>query len=548
MRTLKKPTLIRSSRSSVANRVAALVLGIVLALVVVQAIQATATAESPPPTASADFAAIDKYVQEEMEETRLPGLALGIVHGDQVVHLKGFGKADPSGREVTPQTPFLIASVTKSITALAVMQLVEEGKVELDAPVQSYLPWFRVADPEASAKITVRQLLNHTSGLPSLTGGEYEMVLNTDLGEGALEQRVRALRTTRLIAPPGEVFQYSNAGYATLALVLQAASGESYEHYLQQHIYDPLQMDNSFVSKQEAQRHGMATGYRYWFGIPRPFEWSYSNAEFGGGFTISSAQDLTHFLIAQLNGGRYGGTQVLSPQGIAELHRPAARTQWGGPASSADESYGLGWFVKETDGVQIVEHSGVAPNFHADLVLVPEGEWGIVLLMNGQNSLRPERINAIASGVTALLVGKEPPPVAQNFNSRYLALLRYVLAVDAILLIGALWSVLTLRRWRAQPERRPRGLLRVAWHVVMPLVPYLLWALVSLVVVPLFVRSPLQGLVFEMPDFGYTLILSGAFALGWGILRTVLVILALRKRGAPKEPGAPNKTEVPVKA
>jgi hypothetical protein len=171
-----------------------------------------------------------------------------------------------------------------------------------------------------------------------------------------------------------------------------------------------------------------------------------------------------------------------------------------------------------------------------------------VLLANGENGLHPERIDAIASGVTSLLVGKEPPPVAQNSSSSHLTLLRYVLVVDAILLIGALWSVVSLRRWRAQPERRPRGWLRVGWHVVVPLVVYLLWALVSLVVVPPFLRWPLQGLLFMVPDFGYTLVLSGAFALTWGILRTVLVILALRKRGAPKEPDAPTRSGAPVEA
>ena len=97
---------------------------------------------------------------------RIPGLALAIVRGDQIVYLKGYGRADASGRPVTPQTPFLIGSITKSFTALAVMQLVEAGTVDLDAPVQRYIPWFRVADPRASAQITVRHLLTMTSGLP----------------------------------------------------------------------------------------------------------------------------------------------------------------------------------------------------------------------------------------------------------------------------------------------------------------------------------------------------------------------------------------------
>ncbi len=179
-------------------------------------------------SAAPDIAAIDQYVESEMRATRLPGLALAIVQGDKIVHLRGFGKADPSGRPVTPQTPFLIASVTKPFTALAVMQLVEAGKVQLDAPVQRYLAWFRVADPEASARITVRQLLVQTSGLPTITGDEH-MVTSGDASEEALENRVRALRATRLTAQPGTIFQYSNANYATLAMIVKSVSGQSYE-------------------------------------------------------------------------------------------------------------------------------------------------------------------------------------------------------------------------------------------------------------------------------------------------------------------------------
>src|SRR5215216_3548174 len=145
---------------------------------------------SPPQAADPDFAAIDKFIEKEMQVQRIPGLDLGLVQGDQIVHLKGFGIADPSGRAVTPQTPFIIGSLSKSFTALAVMQLVEEGKVELDAPVQRYIPWFRVADEAASAQITVRDLLNQTSGIPTAAGLTY--MYKGDSSKAALEKEVRA--------------------------------------------------------------------------------------------------------------------------------------------------------------------------------------------------------------------------------------------------------------------------------------------------------------------------------------------------------------------
>src|SRR5262245_47704919 len=130
--------------------------------------------------------AIDAYVAEKMRAPRLPGVALAIVEDDRIVYLKGYGRTDSSGRPVTPQTAFALGSITKSITALAVMQLVEAGRIELDAPVRRYIPWFRTADAQASAGITVRELLNQTSGLPMIRDAQLE----TAQDDGVLERTV----------------------------------------------------------------------------------------------------------------------------------------------------------------------------------------------------------------------------------------------------------------------------------------------------------------------------------------------------------------------
>src|SRR5688572_4802821 len=152
-------------------------------LAVLSAVASTrpAVAQGTP----AHFDAVDNYIRTRMQELGIPGAALAIIQGDQIVHLKAFGVADDSGRPVTPQTPFFTGSTGKSFTALAIMQLVEAGKIQLDAPVQTYLPWFRVADPDASATITVRQLLNQVSGLPQSIG--QTQLASTDLSDSAIE-------------------------------------------------------------------------------------------------------------------------------------------------------------------------------------------------------------------------------------------------------------------------------------------------------------------------------------------------------------------------
>ncbi|MGE5603914.1 MAG: serine hydrolase domain-containing protein, partial [Nitrososphaerales archaeon] len=169
---------------------------------------------------------IDEYIAAQMRSARIPGLAVAIVKGDRIVYLKGYGRADPSGRPVTPQTPFIIGSISKPFTALAVMQLVDDGKVELDAPVQRYIPWFRVADPKASAQITVRMLINQTSGLPQ---NPTLVTWTWPDSPDAIERHVRLLAHVKLSSPPGQSFAYANANYATLGMIVQAVTGQTYE-------------------------------------------------------------------------------------------------------------------------------------------------------------------------------------------------------------------------------------------------------------------------------------------------------------------------------
>ena len=218
------------------------------------------TAATGAATDDPEFSEIDRFVEAEMDAQRIPGLSLAVVRDDRIVHLRGFGHADQSGRAVSPQTPFVIGSVSKSVTALAIMQLVEAGTVKLDAPVVRYIPWFRVADEEASAEITVRHLLNHTSGLSTKTGRSFQG--NGDTTDSALEEAVRTLSTVELTEAVGEVHQYSTIGYSVLGLIVQAVSGQTYESYVQEHIFDPLKMRTSFTAQAAAEPHGLAAGHR----------------------------------------------------------------------------------------------------------------------------------------------------------------------------------------------------------------------------------------------------------------------------------------------
>lgn len=489
---------------------------------------------SPAPAAGEDgrpdFAAIDRYVEDEVDAQRIPGFALAIVEGTRIVHQRGFGKADDSGRKVTPQTLFYNGSTTKSFTALAIMQLREAGKLQLDAPVQRYLPWWRVADAKASAHITVRHLLYQVSGLSKATGNEHATSSASDAS--ALEDQVRELRSAKLTKPVGAGWQYSNANYNTLGLIVQAVSGQAYEKYVREHILAPLDMRDSLMSVPEAKAHGLVTGYRYWFGRPFAAELPFNRGNLPAGGLISSAEDMGHYLSAELNEGHYGNKSVVSPAGMAELQRA------GVPTGHDGVSYAMGWDVRETNGIHVLSHDGSMFNAHANVVLVPDGKWGIVLLENAENSpdefFGARRMSGIADGVTSLVKGKQPEPA--NSNIALQMVYGIVLAILALQIAAIVRSIRKLRRWRGMPEGRPHGVIRVALSLGLPLALSLLWALVVLVVLPNKVQAPLSALLMGLPDLGYLLVVSVVLGLAWSITRVVWASFILLSSAAQKRP------------
>ncbi len=481
-----------------------------------------------------DFAAIDRYVKAEMDAQRIPGLALGIVQGGRIVHVQGFGTADPAGRAVTPQTPFFIGSVTKSFTALAIMQLREAGRVELDAPVQRYLPWWRVADADASARVTVRHLLYQVSGLSRATGRRYATSGVT--ADSALEDRVRALGAAELTAPVGTTWQYSNANYWTLGMIVQAVSGQSYEAYVQQHIFDPLAMRNSFTSQSEAERHGLPTGHRYWFGHPVAVDLPYDRGGLGAGGLSASVEDMARYLSIYVNDGHYGATTLVSTDGAAELQRS------GVPTGLDGVSYAMGWEVSRTNGIPTVSHDGSGFHSHANAIVIPDGKWGIVVMENAENSpdefFGSRRMTAIANGVTSLVTGGgQPAPTTTSTSLR--AAYGVVLGVLALQIAAMAFSVRTLRRWRTAPQRRPTGVLRVGVRLGLPLLLSSVWVFIIVVGLPRTIGAPLPAVVMGLPDLGYLLVGSAALALGWGVARIGWAGLILRSRPQTLAGGEP---------
>jgi CubicO group peptidase (beta-lactamase class C family) len=461
-------------------------------------------------------------------------MSIGIVQGDQIIHVAGFGQADSHGRPLTPQTPMITASITKSFTALAVMQLVEAGKVDLDAPVQRYLSWFRVAEAVASARITVRHLLNQTSGLPTFQANAGTIGGPTD--DQALERLVRSIAGVSLSQPVGSTYQYSNFNYQILGMLIQTVSGESYEQYLRRHVLDALDMRHSFTSQAAAQSHGLSSGYRFWFGVPVATDLTYSRTIRPAGGLVSTSEDLAQYLIAQLNGGRYGAASVLSPAGIAELHRGAARI------GDMDNYYGMGWQTGAIGDIPIVQHDGVLITGYAHMILLPEHNLGIVVLANGVSRVAEQRLGGIAPGIASMLLGKPAPPATENRIFQALTIASF--GIIAVQLFGIFRTARKLRLWQRQVESRPTGALSLAWHLGVPLAVNLVWAAAVLVGVPALFSLPLVDSVFALGDFAYVIAGSAAVALVWGPLRTVLAWRALHTTASAEGTAARNPSRL----
>jgi CubicO group peptidase (beta-lactamase class C family) len=470
-----------------------------------------------------DSSAVDAYVAAQMKTLKIPGLTLAIVQGDRAIYVKGYGQAHPDGSPVTSQTPFMIGSTTKSITALAVMQLVEAGKIELDTPVQTYIPWFRVADESASAQITVQHLLTQTSGF-SNSAGLLELAAS-DTSEQAIENSVRALKDVTLVRAPGKAFEYSNVNYTVLGLVVQMVSGQSYESYVQENIFDPLEMRHSFTSPAEAMRNGMSTGHVTVFGLPIAKDVPFNRGNIAGGYLICSAEDLAHYLIAQLNEGHYGNVSVISPQGMDAMHQPLVNTETPG------DSYGMGWHVSPVNGVPAIWHEGDNANFSASLMMDPQAKLGIVVLNNANGTFVSQAAIQIATGVQAILLGKQPKSYERSTLFPVFIGSTGIPALLSLLWVG--WMAIAFVRRQKRPIPARRGFGWWVWVIGVPAFVDLILLVTSLVFIPKQWGMSLNTMAAWYPDCFLLLFGSAILVAVWGVVRPALTLRWTRVGSRP---------------
>lgn len=359
------------------------------ALVLGAPAHALAASSAAPGSEGLDREAVDTYVEDYLDRHGLAGAEVAVVKDGEVVHTAGYGEHDDAA--TTTDTPMATGSSGKHMTAFAVLQLVDEGRIDLDDPVVEHLPEFDMADDRA-AEITVRQLLSQTSGIPS------PIVVSPaeDLAEG-----VARLQDWQLQADPGDRHLYSNMNYHVAGRLVEVVSGTPFNTYLEQNLFDPLGMDDtSSVNTTRADHPGLEHGHVTAYGTTLPLR-EMDQLIAGAGGVVSTAEDMGRWMAMITNGGKApGGERLLS----ADLLEEAQSAQPGA------DGYGLGWSASGP-GVDPprVGHSGATSRYSTQLDVVPGSGYGVVVMLNSFTAVY-EHNYAIGSGVVEITEGKSPSP------------------------------------------------------------------------------------------------------------------------------------------
>jgi CubicO group peptidase (beta-lactamase class C family) len=324
-----------------------------------------------------DFSKLREVLQQESKDTATPGAAIVIVKNDRVVFSEATGIANVETNEkLQPQHLFQIGSLTKMLTAAALLTLAEEGKIDLDAPIRNYL---KNLNPRI-AGITSHQLLSQTSGLNDTAGGDGKQE------ESALAEFARSLPEAAAIAPPGKFFSYSNPGYAVAGALIEAASGKRYADALRERIFTQLDMTRATLRPTVAMTFPLAVGHqadKYKNTVVvRPF--INDTRLWSAGYAFANIEEYSRFVIALLNEGRFGGKQVLSANVVRKMLAPHVSI----PSNVfINGSYGYGLILDDYRGFAMAEHAGNSLGFTCELKLILAEKIAVIIFAN-KNAVR----------------------------------------------------------------------------------------------------------------------------------------------------------------
>jgi CubicO group peptidase (beta-lactamase class C family) len=352
-----------------------------------------------------DWSPLDASINSSMKEWKVPGAAVAIVKDQSVVYMKGFGVREIGKNEpVTSDTLFDIGSCTKAFTSAAIALLVDDGKMQWDGKVNEYIPFFHLRDPFADESVTMRDLLTHRTGVPS-----------TDLlwyvfPQASREQLIRRLAEAHPNAGFRTKFQYQNVMYVAAGYAVGQVAHSTWDDFVRSRIFQPLGMTESDTSSIDAQRSfdHASPHTQDPDGSVKVIPWHNIDNAGPAGSINSSARDMAKWMMLQLNSGKYDGKQIISDKSMREMQAPQMVIEPEGEIptiffpDSTQLSYGLGWFVQQYRGHQLILHAGDIDGFSTMVVLIPEIHTGYFVVINLESFYRQALSYEIADRLLGL--------------------------------------------------------------------------------------------------------------------------------------------------
>lgn len=431
------------------------------------------------------FDKIDTYLSDVTSKAHFPSMSITIVDKENILLSKTYGSCKST------DTPFLLGSVSKSFTALCIMQLVEQGKIDLDANMVEYLP-----NSTDGNKITIRQLLNHTSGL-----GKHQNLSNY-----------------RIVGKQG-VHNYANVNYSLLGKIVEAVSNKSYESYVTENIFEPLNMSNSAATLEKSVENGLISGYENWFGFNIKTKPKYPKGDsewisVPAGYLSASTADLGKYLKMYLNGGQ----GIISSESIDKMFYENVYVN-----ASIPYSYGMGWnLINEPLKEPALQHSGLVETGMSTIYILPESEIGIAIAVNTNDYfVGKDLMDRIDWGVPLIFMGDKPNQIS---GSEYVT--RHLL-YDLIYLVVFAISVLPLCLLHIYKKRLKTG--NLALKITLLVLLHLLLPTFILLLSQIVFATPLWVVCAFVPDMFTTIVISAILLFVGGIIKAILLIAKRKK-------------------
>jgi CubicO group peptidase (beta-lactamase class C family) len=367
-----------------------------------------------------DFDKLDKYIEKEYKEWQIPGMAIAVVKDGKVVFSKGYGYRDLENKKrVDKNTAFAIASNSKAFTTTALAMMVDQGKINWDDKVVDYLPWFKSYDHYVTANITVKDLVTHRSGLGTFSGDVLWYKSNFTTKE--VIEKSRYLQAKKGFR---EGFGYQNIMFSAAGMILEKLSGKSWQEFMQSEFLDLLGMTNSTTSVSQLDyQNNVSKPYHVIFD-EKAVEIDYlnwDNCSAAAGIN-SSVADMSKWILFQLDNGKLNGDQIVSETQIWELRKLQTPVQISEGAFKRNpgkhfNGYGMGWNVFDLYGKKVIGHGGGSEGMISKVTMIPEENFGFVILTNSINYL-PSALN---NQILDMYFGKESTNYSQSYLGGYLA-------------------------------------------------------------------------------------------------------------------------------